>query len=131
VVVVAKRRKTMIDKSYFNQFMGTDNWYRHHLMRTFLYTDGIQYVCEEGEAYWLLDFIVSHQRNPKIRGERFQVWEVTRLDKDDVGVTISCKDDNKNVVFSEEMPYSDFPIDITIWVVDDGDHKVAMLPSEY
>jgi hypothetical protein len=44
------------------QFNGTENWYRHGLIRNVAYTDGAQYVAEHAGAYWLLDIIAIAQR---------------------------------------------------------------------
>ncbi len=56
------------------QFTGSECWYRHPLNRSITYTDGAQYVAEAGGAYWLLDAIVSHQHDARVRAEPFQVW---------------------------------------------------------
>ena len=36
------------------QFYGSENWYRHCLVRSVLFTDGAKYVADAGGAYWLL-----------------------------------------------------------------------------
>ena len=65
------------------QFTGTEQWYRHSINRTVLYTEGAQYVAEHGEAYWLLDEIALIQPNDRnVAAEEFQVWTLTvRPDK--------------------------------------------------
>ena len=109
------------------QFTGTEQWYRHSINRSILYTDGAQYVAEHGEAYWLLDeiaLIQSYDQN--VAAEEFQVWTLTvRPDKT---ATLACDDGNGNVVFSKEIPYTDFPLDtIKLYFA----HNVIHLPSEY
>jgi hypothetical protein len=44
-------------RAALRQFTGTENWYRHGLVRSVLYTDGAKYVAESAGAYWLLDEI--------------------------------------------------------------------------
>ena len=56
------------------QLTGSECWYRHPLYPSITYTDGAQYVAEAGGAYWLLDAIVSHQRDARVRAQKFQVW---------------------------------------------------------
>jgi hypothetical protein len=36
-------------------FMGTEQWYRHPIVKNTLYTDGIKYVAQKAGAYWLID----------------------------------------------------------------------------
>jgi hypothetical protein len=43
------------------QFTGTEQWYRHSVNRSVLYTDGARHVAEHGQAYWLLDEIALIQ----------------------------------------------------------------------
>jgi hypothetical protein len=62
-----------LSKTDLAQFTGTENWYRHALVRKVLYTDGVQYVAEHGGAYWLLDEIAISQTVPEIAAEEFPV----------------------------------------------------------
>ena len=108
-----------------SQFTGTENWYRHPLVRKVLYTDGAKYVADKCEAYWLLDAIASWQLDPKVKDEPFQVWKLTT--KDSTGVLV-CEDGNGHEVTRQEISYTDFPLDeITLWFTD----NVILLPSEY
>ena len=57
------------------QFTGSENWYRHGLVRDVLYTDGAQYLAEHGGAYWLIDEIALAQRhNKRVAAQEFQHW---------------------------------------------------------
>ena len=61
--------------SDLRQFTGSENWYRHGLVRDVLYTDGAQYLAEQGGAYWLLDEIALAQRYKKrVAAQEFQNW---------------------------------------------------------
>jgi hypothetical protein len=78
-------------------------------------------------AYWLLDEIALIQPYDKnVAAEEFQVWKLTvRPDKT---ATLTCDDGNGNVVFSKEIPYTDFPLEtITLYFAN----NVIHLPSEY
>jgi hypothetical protein len=109
------------------QFTGTEQWYRHSINRTVLYTDGVRYVAEHGQAYWLLDEIALIQPYDKsIAAEEFQVWKLEV--QPDKTATLTCDDGNGHVVFSKEIPYTDFPLEtITLYFANDVIH----LPSEY
>ena len=109
------------------QFTGTEQWYRHSINRSILYTEGAQYVAEHGGAYWLLDEIALIQPyDQNVTAEEFQVWTLTvRPDKT---ATLTCDDGNGNVVFSKEIPYTDFPLEtIKLYFAN----NVIHLPSEY
>jgi hypothetical protein len=70
--------KKTLNADDLTQFTGTEQWYRHSINRTVLYTDEAQYVAENGGAYWLLDEIALIQRyDEKVAAEEFQ-----RLDTD-------------------------------------------------
>lgn len=58
-------------------FTGTTQYYRHSLMRSFLYTDGVQYLAQHANCYWLIDYVFSNQYTEHIRKEAFQVWKIT------------------------------------------------------
>jgi hypothetical protein len=56
------------------QFTGTETWFQHSLNRKVLYTKGVQYVPENGGAYWLLEKIALTQlADKKVAAEAFQL----------------------------------------------------------
>lgn len=108
------------------KFTGSEHWYRHPLSRSITYTDGARYVAEAGGAYWLLDAIVSHQLDPRVRAEQFQVW-VLKVAEDRSAV-LSCEDGDHHCVTSQAISFTDFPLpEITLWLTN----GVIFLPSEY
>jgi hypothetical protein len=42
--------KATLTQDALHQFTGSEHWYRHPLVRTVTYTDGVQYVAENGGA---------------------------------------------------------------------------------
>ena len=108
------------------QFTGSECWYRHPLYPSISYTDGAQYVAEAGGAYWLLDAIVSHQHDPRVRNEPFQVW--TLRVAQDRSAMLTCEDGDGAAVASQAVAFTDFPLsEITLWL----QNEVIFLPSEY
>lgn len=108
------------------QFTGSACWYRHPLYPSITYTDGAQYVAEAGGAYWLLDAIVSHQHEPRVRSREFQVWTL-RVAQDRSAV-LTWEDGDHGVLASQAIAFTDFPLpEITLWLQND----VIFLPSEY
>ena len=118
---------TKLTSSDLSQFTGSENWYRHGLNRNVLYTDGAQYLAEHGGAYWLLDTIAICQQDEKrVAGEEFQVWKLTV--HEDQTATFVCDDGNDNIVYTQHIEFTDFPLDeVTLYFAN----NVIHLPSEY
>ena len=70
----------MLTTNELRQFSGTEHWYRH--LSGYLYTDGVQYVAQEGGAYWLIDKILLTTR-AKNKLQEFGAWklEVNRISR--------------------------------------------------
>lgn len=109
-----------------DQFIGSEQWYRHSLVRSITYTDGAKYVADHGGAYWLLDEIALAQKfSPAVNAELFQVWKLTVSDR--VGL-LTCDDGNGNVVYQKPIPFTDFSLPEIEFSFTDN---VILLPSEY
>lgn len=110
------------------QFTGTSQWYTHPMGLS--YTDGVLYLAEQGGAYWLLDAIASWQFDPRVRNDRMlqqiQFWKL-KLNPDRSAVLV-CERDSDNVVVTQEIPFTDFPLESVTIYCKDG---VLLLPSEY
>lgn len=106
---------------------GTDQWHRvSALFPRVTMTDGVKHLAEMCKAFWLLDAILSHQVNNKVKAQPFQVWQLKETQND--AYMLTCEDGNNNKVTSQAIPYSDFPYkEATIWFVD----NVLLLPCEY
>jgi hypothetical protein len=102
---------------------GTDQWYRHGLVRAVVYTAGAQYVAETAGAYWLLDMIATEGTMTALRNEPFQVW---RLDV--ASLTITVTDGNERILHTKKLDFTDFPEPgIELWFTD----NTILLPTEY
>ncbi len=110
-----------------HQFTGSETWYRHSLNRKVLYTEGAQYLAEHGGAYWLLDTIaITKAHDKSVAAEEFQLWTL-RVNPDSTAL-LTCDDGNRNVVYSESIPFTDFPLaEVKLYFCND----VIMLPGEY
>ena len=110
------------------QFYGSENHYRHP-MSGLSYTDGVQYVAEACEAYWLLDAIGSYQG--KCRKDEMlqdmQFWTLRRSGHKDNEFVLICERDKDDEAFRQNISFSDFPLDeIKIWV----ENNTMYLPLE-
>jgi hypothetical protein len=91
---------------------GTDNYYKHWL--GLVYSDGVKFMADTCEAYWLIDVIASHQ--PKCRKNMmlrdFQIWTLRHKPTKTYPkqVVIECfADSGLPVSISQKVPFSDFP----------------------
>ena len=117
---------TRLSEHELRQFTGTENWYRHGINRNVLYTDGAKFVADEAGAHWLLDAIAICQMEQNVKAELFQVWKLTV--HPDRTATLACGDGNDNTVYTQHIPFTDFPLDeVTLWFAND----VIYLPSEH
>ena len=120
-------RRSPLDANTLAQFTGSQNFYRHSLVREVLYTEGVEYVAETAGAYWLLDEIALAQRHIiPVKREDFQVWDLTV--NAEQTATLTCGDGNGLEVYSKPVPFTDFPepgirFYYAVWVIH--------LPSEY
>jgi hypothetical protein len=109
------------------QFTGTEQYYKHVGI---LYTDGVKHLAEEAGAYWLIDAIASWQISPKVKRDsmlqQIQFWKL-RV-KPDNSAVLTCERDEDDIVLTQEIPYTDFPLEsVTLYLTN----RVLMLPSEY
>ncbi|SAL84903.1 hypothetical protein AWB68_07487 [Caballeronia choica] len=115
-----------LTKEDLAQFTGTEQWYRHPLMRKVLFTDGVKYVADTAGAYWLIDLIAFSQVEPAVTAEEFQVWKLAVAA--DCSAVVTCEDGNSNQVMKQNLEFTDFPLDeISFYFTD----NVILLPREY
>jgi hypothetical protein len=113
-------------ESQLREFSGSEQFYRHGLLRSVVYTDGVRFMAESAGALWLIDAIASHQLNPRVAAEEFQAWKLQR--NDDGTWTLRCEDGNDNEVCAQQIDWSDFPLaSIELWFTN----STLLLPSEY
>ena len=111
-------------------FHGSEEYYRHWTSRAVI-TEGVKFLADACECYWLIDAIVSYQLEPRIAGEEFQVW---KLAVSNHAATLTVDDGNENVIGTYPIEYTDFPLDhAEIWLHRTSARQpwVLLLPSEY
>lgn len=125
-----------IDQNTLNQFYGSENFYRHWT-QALVYTDGMQYISENGGG-WLLDAIASYQNQKCLQQGMLrdvQFWEL-KVDTEKQSAVLTCvADSGQKPVVEQLIEYTDFPFDIQINVERtslDGKKEIMlmMLPSE-
>jgi len=110
-------------KNELTNFTGTEHYYRHWL--GFNYTDGVKFLAEKANCFWLLDAVGSYQHTLKDKG--FQIW-ILKVNKDKSAVLEMREDSDTPIIVRQEIKYTDFPMEeITLYYID----GVLLLTSEY
>ena len=109
------------------QFSGTENYYRCHSL---LLTDGVFYLAEKAECFWLMDVIWSHAIEKRWYGkEDFITCKLTV--QDTIGDVV-FDDGNGKILVMQHIPFTDFPLNqIQLYIVRGERNLVVMLPGEY
>lgn len=104
------------------QHYGTTQYYRGELL-PFKYTDGVHYLWNNADCYWLLIAIGSYQRT-----EPFQVWTLKKTGEGNAAILTMKEDSDEPNKVAQKIPYTNFPLDeIELYLID----GVLILPSEY
>jgi hypothetical protein len=109
----------------FKHFTGSELIYKHWL--GIQYTEGVKYLADAAEAYWLIDAIASYQTKKFLSNSKLQDLQIWRLLVENQSGTLICEWDTDQEVLRQEIEYTDFPLATTkLYLVQ----KVLMLPSE-
>lgn len=113
--------------SNLSQFIGTERYYR--LLPTFVVTDGLKYLMDEVDCYWLGQLFGLHLVGVDTADYPFTVLKFTRRGS---GGVVNIEDGNGLVLVKQGLDYTDFPLDhFSLYACWDGAHWVGMLISEY
>jgi hypothetical protein len=118
-------------KAGLTQFDGTAEYYRHWTRQAVI-KEGVKFLADACECYWLIDAIVSYQLEPAVAAEEFQVWKLAVVSGHNATLTVD--DGNGNVVGRFSIEYTDFPLDhAEVWLQRTSARApwVLLLPSEY
>ncbi len=88
-------------------FTGTTQWYRNPMFPAFTFTDGVKFLANNANCYWLIDYIFSNQILPEIKDAGFQVWKISVSENK---ATVTMDDGNGNILKEFKIPYTDFPL---------------------
>jgi hypothetical protein len=113
--------------SNLSQFIGTEHYYR--VLPTFVVTDGLKYLMDEADCYWLAQLYGLHLCDVDFNQNPFTVLKFTRKGE---GGIVNIEDGNGVVLAWQGLDYTDFPFSqFSLYACWDGKNWVGMLTSEY
>jgi hypothetical protein len=113
-------------QSALSHFTGTQN-YRRVLPRLVI-TDGVEYLANKANSYWLVTAIYSHLVTQPIHSE----FVVARLLVSGKTANLVLHDGNDQVICEQHIEYTEFPLDeVTIYCSYQERLWVLLLASEY
>jgi len=111
-------------RSELSNFTGTTCYYSSSF-GTLKLTEGIHYLREKANCFWLVDIVESYQ--PTLKEVCFQIWKIT-VNEDQTAVVTCREDDGLPELVKQDIPYTDFPLsDFEFFCIN----NVVLLKSEY
>jgi hypothetical protein len=129
------KEENMTLQAELKQFIGTENYYRHSLVRKLLYTDGVQYFAEKAGAYWLIDIIGIIAIEMYRFKQDFCLIHV--VSKDNEAKIAAQTDSGVPNFYEKTIDYTDLPEGDYQFYLQEGSidgintNYILMLPSEY
>ena len=114
-------------------FYCTQNYWKFSpLFRNLVLTDGMQYLCESAQSFWLVDIVGSILCEKKtVSYFKRQSPVSIRIKLNGKGGATVSVGNEKKPFYVQEISYTDFPLqEFEFYVGDNGDFFVAMIPSE-
>jgi hypothetical protein len=117
-------------QSQLSAFYGSENLYQRSTPILIYYTDGIKWLQENANCYWLTDLIASYQTTEFKQANDRQFWKLVVTDSSAV---ITCDDGDGNISVTQSIEYTNFPLPcLSIWVeIQSNGRTFIYLPSEY
>jgi len=121
-------------------FTGSELFIRHPLNRQIIYTEGVRFLAEEAQAFWLIDAIASYFGSPEMRAaieaddrlRDMQFWRLDVLPRARNALLTCRADSGITPAITQEILFTDFPLDeIDIWAGFNGEGWTLYLPSEH
>lgn len=122
-----------------DRFRGDLVRYGHAFNPRVIYTPGVKFLAEKGEAFWLIDVIACYLTpkiiekaaldDPRVRSLHF--WRLEVAD-DNSAVVTARVDSGYDPFVSQEIPFTDFPLEYAdVWAGFDSRFWTLYLPSEH
>ena len=95
-------------------FIGTEAYHKFSICSNIVLTDGMKFLCDTCQSYWLLDIVASVQQESKIMENRnFIVWRIKLNEYNKSFIVSAYKDspfNKENLLYEQVGGYTDFPL---------------------
>ena len=105
-------------------FTGTERYYKHPF--GIMFTDGVKFLADECQCYWLIDIVASYQFEPKVKEQEFQVYKL-KLNEDKSAI-INIEDGDYNIITTQNLEFTHIPYSQIEIRISNG---VCKIPSEH
>lgn len=120
-----------------NQWTGTEAYHQVSIFKNVVMTDGVKWLCDNAECYWLIDAIASHQpdalKHKALKQAQFWTFKVTGS-KIGGPATLTCETGRRGAkpVITQNFASTTFPLPtIRLYCMPGINRQVILLPSEY
>lgn len=137
----SNEEKAAVIEDGLRQFYGAEFYYHASLHGGVVYTEGVEYLAESAQAYWLIDAIASYYGSDEmrlalasdVRLHSMHFWKLEKIAGDRNQALLTARADSQCGPFIEQhISYTDFPLnEVQIWSGFDGIRWVLYLPGEH
>lgn len=108
-------------------FSGTENYYLSSF-KTLKLTDGMNFLRNKLNCFWLIDVVESVQHLKKIKeNNHFILWTI-KVNEDKTAIIKALDDSKGKILYSQKLEYTDFLLDeFEFYQIND----VLLLKGEY
>ena len=94
-----------------------------------LLTEGVYFMCEQLQCYWLIDVINSYI--PSLEVNEFYVCKFILNDDKQSGI-FTIDDGNENILITQKIIFTDITANVRLFLTTaPNNQSVILLPSEY
>ena len=109
-----------------SQFSGSERLYR--ILPRLVITEGVQYLADQTQCYWLVSAIYSHLVTVDVCSE----FVVATLTVSEQRAALSLDDGNGRLICHQHIEHTDFPLrEITLYCCYHSSYWTLLLPTEY
>lgn len=121
-------------ENLLNQCIGSERFYRHALIKSLVYTEGMQAFAEYANAYWFIDCVASYlhtiSKNNMKHQDFFNIVGVKV--KDNSGHFYVRHDSNTRKYIKQDIPFIDLPNgEYTFYLIYNGQGYTLLVKTEY
>jgi hypothetical protein len=117
-----------------HQFSGSEQFFRHQFNRKLIYTEGVQYLAENANCYWLINEVALVLLPELLKKYKDHFYSIKLLVNSDHSAVITVDDGNNNIHIKRKIRWTDFPViekEAHFYLCESEGNYCLMLNSEY